>query len=423
MINTDMEARLAKAYNDLAPDVLESVLSDCQQQKGAVIFMTEKKGKRPLLRRMAGVAAAFVLVAGGLLGFNTYNTNYAVASTVALDVNPSIEIQVNEKQQVLDVIGKNEEALTVIGNMDFSGSDLNVTVNALIGSMLRNGYLSELSNSILITVDSADPAAGAALQASLAEEVDLLLQTDQFSGSVLSQTIHADASLQQLANSYGISSGKAQLIQQIAAKDSRHSVEELAALSINDLNLLVEAHGTQLDNVASTGHASEKSYVGAQAAKEAVLAHGGFTEADISFYHSELDWEDGAMIYEIEFYANGLEQEYYVSARSGEVLYGGADRDDDGYPPATVTASSEPTGTAAAEPEASAYIGREAAIAAALERAGVSETEAKNIRCELDEDDGRAVYEIEFDAGLHEYSCEVEAASGTVRDFEKDWFD
>lgn len=102
--------------------------------------------------------------------------------------------------------------------MDFSGSSLDVTVNALIGSMLRNGYLNENANSILVSVDTRDAAKGSALREKLAGEIDSLLRTDTFSGAVLSQTVAADAALQQLAQEYGISLGKAQLVQEIAAK-------------------------------------------------------------------------------------------------------------------------------------------------------------------------------------------------------------
>lgn len=33
--------------------------------------------------------------------------------------------------------------------MDLTGTDLDVAVNALIGSMLQNGYLSDIQNAIL----------------------------------------------------------------------------------------------------------------------------------------------------------------------------------------------------------------------------------------------------------------------------------
>lgn len=130
---------------------------------------------------------------------------------MSLDVNPSVEIQVNRKDQVLEVTPLNEDGKRVIGDMDFSGSDLDVTVNALIGSMLQNGYLSELANSILISVDNDDAQRGAELQEQLTQEVNNLLQTNSFSGAVLSQTVSDDNALRAQAEQYGITLGKAQL--------------------------------------------------------------------------------------------------------------------------------------------------------------------------------------------------------------------
>lgn len=102
----------------------------------------------------------------GGLGIHLYGSRFAVESTVSLDVNPSIEIQVNAKEHVLKVEPKNEDGRKVVGEMDFSGSSLDVTVNALIGSMLRNGYLNENANSILVSVDTRDAAKGSALRKS-----------------------------------------------------------------------------------------------------------------------------------------------------------------------------------------------------------------------------------------------------------------
>ena len=38
--------------------------------------------------------------------------------------------------------------------------DLDVAINALVGYMLKNGYVSEIKNSILITAENADTQKG-----------------------------------------------------------------------------------------------------------------------------------------------------------------------------------------------------------------------------------------------------------------------
>ena len=52
--------------------------------------------------------------------------------------------------------------------MELEGSSLDVAVNALIGSMLQNGYLDDLRNSIHVSVTDGDSARAQALQNSVA---------------------------------------------------------------------------------------------------------------------------------------------------------------------------------------------------------------------------------------------------------------
>ena len=153
MENKELRDKIKRAFTNAAPNDPDAVLSLYEKKKGNLLVMTENKKKNTWVRRLSAIAAVFALLIVGCLGFLYYNSNYAVGSTVSLDINPSIEIRVNRKDRVLDVIPLNEDGRIVVGEMDFAGSDLDVAVNALVGSMLRNGYLNELSNSILISVD------------------------------------------------------------------------------------------------------------------------------------------------------------------------------------------------------------------------------------------------------------------------------
>lgn len=59
-------------------------------------------------------------------------------------------------------------------------------------------------------------------------------------------------------------------------------------------------------------------------------------------------------------------------------------------------------------------IGKDAALEAALQDAGVTEEEAARLKTSKDSDDGRAVYEIQFDANGTEYDYEIAAEDGTI---------
>ena len=425
MTNHDVESKIKQAFENATPDLLDAILQKSQQQKGKVIYMEQKKNKTAQLRRITAIAAALVLCIGGFAGYSAY-ANLAVDSIIELDVNPSIQLEVNSKERVIAVTPLNEDAKIVVGDMDFKGSDVDVAVNALIGSMLRNGYINDMANSILLSVNNDDPAKGAELQSRLSEEINTLLQTDTFEGAVLSQNITADQELDALAQQHGITAGKAKLVQQITAQNAMHTFEELAPLSINELNLLSSSAG--LENVNSVGSASDKAYIGEAEAKAAAVAHAGVKEAEITRYEVEMDYERGTMVYEIEFHHNGREYDYDIDAVTGEVLWSESERDDDyrsakqpqnsqNQQPQDQQNSQQQSKPAPAE---DGYIGKEAAKAAALAHAGLSEAQVSRMKCELDREDGRVVYEIEFKCDGMEYEYEIDASSGSVLKYDKE---
>ena len=146
----------------------------------------------------------------------------------------------------------------------------------------------------------------------------------------------------------------------------------------------------------------EKPPSGEEVAKAAALAHAGVKEADAVGLVVEQDWEDGAQIYDVSFYAGGLEYDYEVDAATGAVLK--MEQEWVQHPGA----------------QGGGFIGEEAAKQAALAHAGVSAAEAGYFTWEVDEDDGIWVYEIKFRSGGLEYEYEINAATGDVLKAEQD---
>jgi SagB-type dehydrogenase family enzyme len=65
-------------------------------------------------------------------------------------------------------------------------------------------------------------------------------------------------------------------------------------------------------------------------------------------------------------------------------------------------------------PPADGMIGRQAAIRAALAHAQVAEQAARRLTCELDREDGRMVYEVDFKHGGFEFDYEIDARTGSI---------
>ena len=175
MKQNDMEKRFQTAVEHAAPDVLEQVLDGCAQpsDNAAVIPLPRRRRRLPIA--ILSTAAAVLLVAGSVFGFSRYTAYNRVDSVIGLDVNPSVELRINSREKVLEARALNTDAQNILDGMELRGTDLDVAVNALIGSMLKNGYISDLANSVLISVENGDGEKGAALRARLADDISRIL--------------------------------------------------------------------------------------------------------------------------------------------------------------------------------------------------------------------------------------------------------
>ena len=60
--------------------------------------------------------------------------------------------------------------------------------------------------------------------------------------------------------------------------------------------------------------------VGVESAKSKAAADAGYAVGDVRFTKTERDYDDGRLVYEIEFYKDGYEYEYKISADNGIIL-------------------------------------------------------------------------------------------------------
>lgn len=418
MHNSDIEKMLRRAAADAAPDVLDRILSRCNEEEGRVIDMAENKENRNASTRkrvwayVGGLAAVLVLA---LTGAGYYLQFRTVDSIVGFDVNPSLELEVSRQEKILDVTTLNEDAKAILDNMDLRGSNLNVAVNALIGSMLKNGYINELKNSILITVESNDTRKSTELQQRIVEEIDAILNANSITGSILSQSLENDSTYRTIAGDYDISIGKASLIDEIVTQNPLLTYDELAPLSIYELNLIAETKDIDLHHINTTGAASDKAYIGEDSAKAAALSHAGLDASAVTFHKFKLDWDDGVVEYEMEFETVDAWYEYDIDALTGTILSSDIDYK-----------KKAPSNVAPVEPSASSgnaevsYIGEETAKSTALEHAGLTAADVTFHKVKLDKDDRKVVYEVEFFSGSTEYDYEIDAQTGTILSYDQE---
>ena len=394
MTNEKMEQRLALAVEKTAPNDVNGVLSRCDERKGTVIPMTTKKTAKKRWTTLAAACLALVLLGGGGI---FYQQAHAVASVVSLDVNPSIELKVSRSEKVLVCTPLNEDAKAILADMgdgaDLKGAKLDVAVNAIVGSLVRNGYLNSISSAIMISVEDNDTARAEKLQRELTSTVDGVLQTSESRASVLTQTLTQDAGLTQQARENSISTGKAALVNRVLALNPALKFDALAKLSVEELKDLAEAGAPAMP-------------IGTDKAMDiAAAAFGKASTAKMAYSEVDPELDESPAHYEVEIKSQtGEEFEYKVDAYTGAILESKREAADGTEVPVV-----QPS-----KPAASGDIGYAKAKSVALNHAGVSENKAYDMEIELDDEDGTLVYEVEFKSGNMEYSYEINAATGAI---------
>lgn len=240
----------------------------------------------------------------------------------------------------------------------------------------------------------------------------------------------------------GVTSADVAYIQTKTDWDNGHSVYEIEFTTKDfeeyDYEILME-DGTILsmscDAVERTLH--DRGYKGPgqrtpvislEEATAIALKHVGVKEDQVFFVKQQTDYDDGQIVYEIDFFVNEtLKYEYDIDSATGEIEKWGFDA----HSVRPANAESKMPGNGST-PETNAKTGNKtakgaedanrqsmrAAMNAALARAGLSENQVRWGKIEQDHDDGRRTYEGKFYSGELEYEFEYDIESGMIRDWD-----
>lgn len=326
MKNTEIETRLAAEISNEVPDVLERILMRCEDRDERVCEVIALEDKRKRVKWQKPLYAA-VAVFALLAGVWQYQAAHAVEAVVMLDINPSLALELNKNETVLSASGVNEDGKAVLDQVEgggnaLKGKKLDAAVEELLASMTEAGYLNAQSCAVLVTVSGADPEKSAALSSRLTESISNGLAQKGMDGAVLGQSLGGDEAPSGLAEQYGISRGKAELIEKILVKDPRLSFEALAGLSVGELGLLADewVKSNQLENVILIGKISAKGYVSAEAAVDRALSQANITVDGDAEVGVSVGIDEGKLVYDISLKTNEGEYQCEVDAKSGLII-------------------------------------------------------------------------------------------------------
>ena len=208
------------------------------------------------------------ITAGCIYGINMHNKNLksqeeqenirtTIVSTLTIDVNPSIEINLNNENEVVNVKPLNEDSTKLLENTEFKGNSLEETMNILITLLKDNEYLSYETNTILINVESNDEKLSSIVQDSvkkIAKEKEIIID-------VVMLSVEETEELKELAVQNNITISKAYYIQEQIKDEEGITFEELKDVSINEIKTKVEDYKEEQErkNKEETNKSSQEN--------------------------------------------------------------------------------------------------------------------------------------------------------------------
>lgn len=187
------------------------------------------------------VAAAVVLV----LFFTQYpflqNSNLAVAAYVGLDINPSIEVGVNNNLKVVEVIPINDDGKIIVEQIDddYRNKPLSEFIDDTIELAKADGYLME-NNDVLLTITTIDKDA----QTEIEEKVNVIKEETEQKGVTVT-TLSGDENTRKEAKDLGVSTGKYMIYKK--SKETL-TIEETKELSVTQIYEKLDKGKKQKDN-------------------------------------------------------------------------------------------------------------------------------------------------------------------------------
>ena len=389
---TDQEVyyMLAKAVVQQVPDIYQQASSAPITPLTVVDEIVPRQFPRQRLRwqRLAAACVLLVLCAGGIFSWLWFSTK----AVVSIDVNPSVALSLNRFEYVIDTQAGNTDGAEVLDDVSLKNLKLSTALDALMGAMSRKGYLDDQAQ-ISVFVDGSDDDFNRELYDEITDDLAHLAP---------------DAVTQ-----VGESATNEQTTEQPAGNEQtteQPSAEQTTEQPATDQPTEQPAVEQPITGQTGEQQPQQSASITEEQAKEIAANHAGVAVADLTFHSVSLEEDDGRRVYDVEFYSGSTEYDYEIDAATGDIL--SYDNDVENF---SIPQQQSTQGTATGS-----YIGDDAAKAAALQRAGLTADQVRWEKCELDEDDGRFSYELEFSSGQHEYECEVEAFTGEILNFEQD---
>ena len=407
MKQENIEKELQEAVQNLIPnDLFTRITAELDsKEEGAKmekVLVSRIENKRTSLglktvMQLAAACVALVLLVGGIF---YYRGNLMVDSLVDLDVNPGIELLTNQKNRVLEAYATNGDGDKVLSGMDLHNVDLQVALNAIVGSMVQQGYMTKDTKGVLVTVQNKDQKKAETLRKLVVKEMEIALSTEDMNAAVFHQVISIqNNNASAFARKNNISLGKAVFVLNLANKARSLDAKELAKMKISEIAKLVADKNIDIRDIIE--YDSDDSLW-----ENIADAIEDINEGDDDYIVATTQQESTQAVQVQPTETKAVAQTETQAATQTQ--------------PQTHAQTQPQTKLQTnAQPQTGGRISADKAKAIAFGHAGVSAGQVRDLSVEYDDD---GVYEIDVKVGNMEYDYEIGAVDGSIRkaDVEQD---
>lgn len=210
---------------------------------------TQKKFSERTASRLisfASVAAVFLTL------FVNWQLNTIVTdSRIYLDVNPSISIMTNKRDETIAVVAGNSDAEMLLAGMDLKGKSVYLVTEILLERMFVEGYIDEREY-MLLSISNKDAEKSYIQRSTIDSTIHNYLRKRSIDPIILSQKFEETSTVEKYAKEYGVSVGKITFIRNLIILDPDLKLEELVNLSIGELVTLSQSTGLDLNKIIET---------------------------------------------------------------------------------------------------------------------------------------------------------------------------
>ena len=411
--------------------------------------------RKPGWAKLGIMAACLALVLCTGIAANAIRSN-ATAGTFTMDVNPSVEYTIAKSGIVKNVRCLNSDAENALSDVALGKQSVETALTRTVAAYEACGYMENGEATVLISFDSRLDA-NAELKASLSAKIRKALeQTDAVGTLVFHSELTENAEVAKIAEEFHVSLGRADWIL-TAANKTGLPTDEVSRMSLDELLKFQEVSGISSVSVSKFISLEEAKKIALKDAKLDELAQ------KIVFTREELSRNQGNPCYLLEFYTGTNQYFYQIDAKSGSIIYAGkfitlseakkialddaGCKDKVGFTEETLVSGGIKTPyyrlvfadaktqwtyridavlgivlekkqkeTATTEIDTADFISLEEAKKIALKDAGLDEATQKIVftREELNRNQGKPCYLLEFYTGTNQYHYQIDAKTGSI---------